>query len=227
MSILVICPGCKAQFRVGDKNAGKQGPCPKCKTLLTVPQVEEVKIHVPEEFSAGGKTVTGKLVTKPIARQKNKVTPVMAVGVGAGALAVLFVAWIGGRTGLFGGSLVMPAIGTLAVAVPLALGGYLVLRDDELEPYRGMVLWIRVGICAAIYAALWLGFHFVPDDFRQQGWYWLFIPLPFVLIGTATAWAAFDFSPENAFFHYTLFLLMTLLLRWAAGMPPVWAAAAV
>ncbi|MBL9123365.1 MAG: hypothetical protein JNG90_07010, partial [Planctomycetaceae bacterium] len=64
------------------------------------------------------------------------------------------------------------------------------------------------------------------DDFRQQGWYWLFIPLPFVLIGTATAWASFDFSPENAFFHYTLFLLVTLLLRWAAGMPPVWAAAA-
>lgn len=225
MSILVICPGCKAQFRVGDKNAGKQGPCPKCKTILTVPQVEEVKIHVPEEFSSGGKTASGKLATKPVTREKNKVSAVTIVGIGAAVVAVLFVAFIGGRTGLFA-NLVVSGVGTLAVAVPLSLAGYLMLRNDELEPYRGASLWIRVGICAAVYAALWLGFAFVPDDFRQQGWYWLFIPVPFLLIGTATAWGAFDFSPENAFFHYTLFLLLTLILRWVAGMPPVWSAGA-
>ena len=38
MPISVVCPGCKARFNVSDKFAGKKGPCPKCKTVLTVPR---------------------------------------------------------------------------------------------------------------------------------------------------------------------------------------------
>jgi hypothetical protein len=223
MSILIICPGCRAQFRVGDQNAGKQGPCPKCKVLITVPKPEEVKIHVPEEFSSGGKTLKGQLVTKPIAREKTKLSPVVAVAIGGGVLVGLIIAWILGD--LIAGNLIVSGAATLVVSFPLVLAAYLVLRDDELEPYRGMVLWIRVSICSVIYAALWAGFIFVPDDFRAQGMYWLFIAPPFVLLGTATAWAALDLSPENAALHYTFYVLMTLLLRWLTGMPAVWSAA--
>lgn len=223
MSILVICPGCRAQFRVGDKNAGKQGPCPKCKALITVPQVEEVKIHIPEEFSSGGKTTSGQLITKPLTRSKTKLSPVVAVGIASAALAAVGLSFALGS--LLRDGLIVSGIGTLLVSFPLVMGGYLVLRDDELEPFRGVSLWTRVSICAVVYAALWLGFAFVPPDFRQQGWYWLFIAPPFLLVGTAAAWASFDMAPENAFFHYTFFLLTTLLLRWAAGMPAVWTGA--
>lgn len=225
MSILVICPGCRAQFRVGDQNAGKKGACPKCKTMITVPQLEEVKIHVPEEFASGGKSVSGKALTKPIAREKTKLSPVLGAGIAGGTLAALAVTWIGGKAGLFASGYLAAGIGTLLVSFPLVLGAYLVLRDEELEPYRGVGLWIRVSICAVVYAVLWAGFAFIPDDFRSQGLYWLFIAPPFLLIGAATAWGSFDLSPENAFMHYTFFALVTLLLRWVAGMPAVWSGA--
>lgn len=40
MAIAVSCPSCKAKFSVSDKFAGKQGPCPKCKTTITIPKPE-------------------------------------------------------------------------------------------------------------------------------------------------------------------------------------------
>src|SRR5271166_5243420 len=87
MAILVVCPGCKKSFNVDDKFAGKTGPCPKCKTKITIPQKQaEVKIHAPDEFSGGGKGRTGKLLLKPIVREKTRIKPVMAAIVG-GVLA--------------------------------------------------------------------------------------------------------------------------------------------
>ena len=69
MPIPVVCPGCKASFNVSDKFAGKQGPCPKCKTVISIPKpdpakkpVEEVKIGEPEP-PAGGKSKTGRPVS--------------------------------------------------------------------------------------------------------------------------------------------------------------------
>ena len=55
MSILVICPGCKKQFQVSEKHAGKSGPCPQCKAIIKVPkQEEQVVVHTPEQFGSGG-----------------------------------------------------------------------------------------------------------------------------------------------------------------------------
>ena len=75
MAILVVCPTCKSRFQVSEKFAGKQGPCPKCKAVITIPRVEdEVKIHAPEEYAGGGsvaaKDASGRAVLKPISRQK-------------------------------------------------------------------------------------------------------------------------------------------------------------
>ncbi|HEY2250292.1 MAG TPA: hypothetical protein VGH74_04490, partial [Planctomycetaceae bacterium] len=88
MPISVVCPGCKARFNVSDKFAGKKGPCPKCKTVLTVPlaPVEEVKIHVPEEYASGGKDSKGRSVSKPIRRTETKIQPVLIALVAAIAL---------------------------------------------------------------------------------------------------------------------------------------------
>ena len=57
MPIAVVCSSCKARFQVSEKFAGKQGPCPKCKSIITIPKVEEqVQIHAPEEAA---KVATG------------------------------------------------------------------------------------------------------------------------------------------------------------------------
>lgn len=220
MPIPVLCPQCRAKFRVSDKFAGKQGPCPKCKATITVPIPEEVKIHVPEEFESGGKDAKGRLITKPIARQETKIGTVGAVAMAGGVLTVLLVAWIAGE--MFRASAALTGLGLLIVSPPLVLAGYAVLRDEEREPYRGRSLWIRAGICSLVYAGLWGAFAFVPPGVFENGWNWLFLAPPFLLAGSVAAFACLDLDLTNSFFHYAFYALATMLLRTAAGWPAVW-----
>jgi hypothetical protein len=43
MPILVSCPSCKKSFQVSDQFAGKQGPCPNCKTPIKIPKPDPAK----------------------------------------------------------------------------------------------------------------------------------------------------------------------------------------
>ncbi len=99
MAISIICPGCHSRFQVNDKFAGKQGPCPKCKTLINIPKAgEEVKIHAPADFAGtAAKDQSGRPVFKPIARQGTELRPQWAAAVGAGVLVTLGAAWMIGR----------------------------------------------------------------------------------------------------------------------------------
>ena len=132
MSIIVTCPGCRKSFKVSDKFAGKTGPCPSCKRTLQVPtKAEEVQVHAPEAFAGGGKNAQGKLITKPIDRVDAKFHPVTTTLIVAAVVAVLVVAWVGGRAGLFNSeqmgvlnSIVFTAIGLLVVSPPLAFAAY-------------------------------------------------------------------------------------------------------
>lgn len=97
MPINVVCPGCHSRWSVSDKFAGKQGPCPKCKTVMTIPKAsEEVKIHAPDDYG-GAKSTTGKLVLKPIAREVVKLNTNWVLAIGAAALITAGLAYILGR----------------------------------------------------------------------------------------------------------------------------------
>ncbi len=174
MSIAVICPGCKASFRVNDKFAGKQGPCPKCKTVIQIPEkTEEVEVHAPQEYASGGIDSKGRAVTKPIPRTQTKVSPlVLTIGVG-GAVVVLAATWMLGSALRRAPGL--SVIGLLLISPPIALLGYSFIRDDELEPHRGKSVWIRSIICGLVYVALWVGFSFVPAEYRTEMWNWFFV----------------------------------------------------
>ena len=51
MPIRVTCSSCHARFNVSDQFAGKEGPCPKCKTMIKIPdKEEEVVIAVPDDI---------------------------------------------------------------------------------------------------------------------------------------------------------------------------------
>jgi hypothetical protein len=232
MSILVVCPGCRKSFSVSDKFAGKSGPCPNCKTTITVPQKdEEVKIHAPTEFADGGRSVSGKLLTKPIARAQTKLEPVVAAAIAAGALTVLLVAWLGGKFGLFvregaagpQANLLPCAIGLLLVSPPLVVAAYTFLRNDELEPYRGRPLYIRAAICGVAYAALWGVYAYVAGSLLTgQLWEWAFAAPAFLVVGALISLACLDLELSSGFFHYAFYVLATSLLGWIAGLGWVW-----
>jgi hypothetical protein len=229
MSIIVVCPGCRKSFNVADKFAGRTGPCPNCKKPIRVPtKAEEVKIEAPAEFSSGGRSISGKLLTKPIARIQAKFQPVMTAIIVASVLVVLAVAWAMGSVFRENTSsaFIASAIGLLIVSLPLAMAAYSFLRNADFEPYSGKALYLRAGLCSLGYVILWGMFAFLASPEREiitgDLWNWVFVIPPFVAIGGLIAMSAFDLEYGDAIFHYSFYLVATLLLRWAVGMQWVW-----
>ncbi len=225
MAILVICTGCKARFSVDEKFAGKQGPCPKCKVAIRIPSPDDVKIEEPEEYAAGGKDKQGRPVVKPIEREPSKLTPAaLSVAVG-GAVATLAVSALAGST--IRQSIPLLALGALLLAVPMAAAAYSMLREPELEPFRGAALWLRAAGCGAVYAALWGVFAWLPADWiGGDAWMWLLLAPPFLAVGGFTALATFDLDFTSGVLHYGVYLMATIVLRWVVGLPALWAASA-
>jgi hypothetical protein len=220
MSIEVLCPGCKTRFNVSDKFAGKKGPCPKCKAVITVPEkTEEVVVHAPQEF--GPKTASGVGVLKPISRKYAKVSPVAIVGIVSGIFTVLIVAVV-----LRGSQPVAPwilGLGAFLLGPPLALGGYTFLRDEELEPYRGLSLMIRSLVCGAVYAGLWGAYAWLPGlAFNLEHlelFHLLVIVPPLVAVGAFAAIYSLDLEISDAVIHLALYVLVTAALGLIIGVP--------
>ena len=224
MSIIVVCPGCLKSFKVSDKFAGKSGPCPKCKRILQVPTKEtEVIVHAPEAFAGGGKSAAGKLVTKPIAHINAKLKPITTAILAAGVVGVLVATWMLGNARLLD-SVAIVAACLLVISPPLTVAAYEMLRDDEFEPYRGRSLYLRSAACGWTYASLWGVFAILsPHIVTGEVWNWFFV-VPFVAMGALVPMGAFDLEFGDGLFHCGFYLVATLLLRWAAGMAPIWTA---
>lgn len=219
MPILVACQNCKTSFNVSEKFAGKQGPCPKCKTIITIPLVkDEIKIHAPEP--TGPKDKLGRPVFTPILRQETVYTPMFLFSVSAAVITVLATAiafrFAGGPPSIF---LILGAIG---LAPPLGWAAYSMLRNQELEPYRGKELAIRVAICSAVYSLLWALFYWVPQNFTGEPPPYDLFTLTYVVpvmvgIGGLAGYASYDVEYGSGLLHYALYLAVTLLLAWIAG----------
>lgn len=228
MPIAVICPSCNAQFRVSDKFAGKQGPCPKCKGTIAIPAAApEVKIHAPDEAAVVGKDVKGRTLSKPIPRAQTRFSRRTLVLAAGGALVVLLSAWLGG--GFLERLLALRGMGVLLISPPLAALGYLAFSDaEDLEPFRGRRLWLRSTICGGIYAALWGAFAllFALVDYEVliiEYWSWLYVAPPFFVLGAVAALACLDLDFGSAFLHYAFYVLVIVALRFVAGMEFLWA----
>jgi hypothetical protein len=225
MSIIVSCPGCLKSFKVSDKFAGKSGPCPNCKRVIQVPdKSQEVTVHAPEEFAGGGRSTSGKLVVKPEAFVPITLQPVATTLIVAAVLIALLLAFVGGHAKLFQNSLVATVVGLLAVSPPLVVAAYAVLRNHELEPYRGRELYIRSTLCGLGYAFLWGIFTVLASRGVITGdiWIWLFVVPPLLAVGGMFSFAAFDLPYGDAVFHCAFYIIATLVLRWAAGLKWVW-----
>lgn len=276
MAIDVTCASCKTRFQVSDKFAGKQGPCPKCKKIITVPsKKDEVVIHVPE---SGPKDSKGNLVLKPIARKETRLSPVN-IGVIVGSIVLLLIvsfvlgiwyrpycealrlqeAAVQGTKGSppktkaltssesdkkstakpgdkdAAVEIEMPldlrfilALGAILLAPAIAFGGYTFLRNDELEPYRGQALWVRLLIISAAYPMLWgvywALFGYFSGNFEGSPPLMalaMVVPL-LILAGAFVAHVTLDFEYGTALLHCCMYLSATVLLRLIIGLPPHW-----
>jgi hypothetical protein len=223
MPISVVCPGCTARFTVSDRFAGQTGPCPKCKKPITIPAAAsvEVTVHEPEPAVASGKR--GRGPTAPIVFQEKPLSMLTAAATTAGAVGCMLVAvvframWGAGGTPTW-----VMAAGAVALAFPSAWIAYAIVRDRELQPYRGMSLVLRCGICAAAYALLWGVHAFLPaEQMSEEFWRWLFVGPVFGFAGALAAFAALDLDWGTAGVHFACYVLFTALLRWILGFPPV------
>lgn len=226
MAIDVVCPSCKTRFQVSEKFAGKQGPCPKCKAVILVPTKQEaVVIHEPEP--TGPKTSTGESVLRPILRQEATLSQPVILGIVGAIFAVLLFAVvlrIQYHKTPQDFPLVLMILGAIVLAPPLALAGYTFLRDAELAPHRGKDLWLRLGVCSAAYPALWGIYWFV---FAYLGispeLMHLTVVGPIVLaVGAFVAYASLDLDYVAAALHYSLYLIVIVLLRVIIGLEPHW-----
>ncbi len=224
MSILVVCPGCHKSFRVDDKFAGKSGPCPKCKHKIAVPDLQEdVQVHAPTDFESGGRSTTGKLVTKPVSRQEVRLTPVGMAAMAAVALTILGVTWAAG--GLIQSDPAVRIAGLLLISPVFVLAAYWFLRNEDLEPYQGVSLYIRAAICGTVYAALWGVYSYVAGMVlgpEPELWQWFFIVPPLLGVGGLISLVSLDLDYGNGFFHYVFYVLITVVLGWIAGMGWPW-----
>jgi hypothetical protein len=220
MPIPVICPGCKAAFQVSDKFAGKKGPCPKCKTVITIPEASpEIVIHAPKP--EGPTDSTGRPVFMPILREETVLSQTTIFALVAAVVTVLLVAIVVGLATKGNPPTFLIILGAVALAPPLSLAGYAMLRDQESVPYRGRTLWLRIAITSLVYIVLWAIYPFIPAMYFEGPPYELYSLLfvvPIMLgIGGLAAYASLDFEFGPAVLHYGFYLAMTVILSMLAG----------
>ncbi len=220
MAIRVTCASCHTRFNVSEKFAGKEGPCPKCKTKIKIPSAsEKVKIHAPE--ITGPKNVKGESVLKPIERTETVLT-----GIHITIIASLIVAFLVCAVVLnfmfpdkSGFPSVLLWISAIVIGPPITYGAYTFLRDQELGSFLGKELWYRVAIASVLYALLWfampLGSYAFSDNYETGSWI-----LALVIMlggGGAIGMLAFDFDYIIGLVHYGLYLGICLIGRFLAG----------
>jgi hypothetical protein len=218
MPIPVICPGCKASFQVSDKFAGKKGPCPKCKAIITIPELApEIVIHAPKP--EGPTDSTGRPVFTPILREETALSQTAIFAIVAAVLTVLLACVIIGlATRAKGGPpTFLLALGAIGLAPPLALAGYAMFRDQESTPYRGRTLYLRLAATSLIYIIIWGVYAvFFPGPHPL---YSLIVIIPVMIgIGGLAAYAALDLEFGQAALHYGFYLATTVILSMLAGL---------
>lgn len=220
MSIPVTCLKCHTRFNVSEKFAGQKGPCPKCKEIIQIPTAEEeVVIAAPK--AAGPVDTQGRSVLKPIKRKENTFTT-MQIAVMASSLvgiivaALLLLVLVEDKLGFPVWPLIVAAV---LIAPTIVYGGYMILKDQELQPFQGKELWTRVLIASAIYALLWLAFpvaKYAFGDHYDTG-SWMVALGGMLAAGGAAGMLTFDFDYTMGLIHYGIYLGLCLLCRVIAG----------
>ena len=228
MPITVTCPGCHKKFVVSEKFAGKSGPCKYCKTIIhipnEVPAAEKVVIHGGQSFSSGGKNAQGKLVLKPLGRSEKKFNTVRAIIIAAGILGMIIATIILGKAFDLNKNFLIASI-ALCVATPVIVGGMypLVKKEEMLESIHGFDYYWRTAIISLVYAGMWGALSYlmyIGTLNSQTPTMWGICTITLAAFGTFMCMCFYELEWGNALFHTLAYILITLLLRYLAGI--VW-----
>lgn len=219
MPIQVTCPKCHTRFNVSEKYAGQEGPCPKCKSKIRVPsKSEEVVISAPK---TGPTDSQGREILKPIQRAQRSLSQVqiglvVAALVGFLATAFFFRLTVEDKAQF---PFWILAVSAIVIAPPVALGAYTILKDAELEDFKGKSLGSRVLVCGAVYALFWAAMPVAKYAFGDQYELgtWILALVAMLGGGAAAGMLTFDFDYLTGLLHYGLYLGFCLLGRWIAG----------
>lgn len=219
MPIRVTCPSCHKRFNVSDRFAGREGPCPNCKTPIKIPEKsEEVVIAVPDDAP---KDQAGRSLIKPITRTDTTLSSVQITLIAVGVIGFLLVALILRITTSEDVSNYpwwLNWVAAIAIAPPLVYSAYAFLRNQDLGMFTGSELRNRVVICSVIYAALWLAMPTARIAFLEYGLgSWISAMIAMLAIGAAASKLIFDLEYLMGAVHYGLYLGVCLLGRWIAG----------
>lgn len=224
MAIIVTCPGCHKSFSVKDEFGGRKGPCPKCKTIITIPMPDKkVTVHGGEAFETGGTNAKGEFVLKPIKRRENIFRP-KTFAIIAGTTLLLFL-----LTWLLGGILqkfpIVAYIGLILLTPPLVYAPYFFLRDTEaIEDLSKSELITRTILCSVIYLAFWTVYIFFAPalvnafDALFSYMTWPVAALPLLIVGGILASFLFDLEVADGYIHTVFYAVFTVLLFWTAGL---------
>mgnify|MGYP001212443752 CR=1 FL=1 len=162
MAIDVICSGCLKRFQVSDQFAGRSGPCPGCKTIITIPTLEDqVIIEEPEHKpgSPGAHTKIDGITRRAGFFQRFEIITLCTLFATAAVVALLtrtLQSESGGVLTFTTGTLF--GLGLVVVSLASNLLGYGVLKDSEIESFDRRTAIIRSAITAAIYCFIALAF---------------------------------------------------------------------
>lgn len=218
MPIRVTCPNCHTRFNVSDKFAGKEGPCPKCKKTIQVPDAsQEVKVH---EREVGPKDSKGRAILKPIKRQETKVSSVQMTLIVAGIVMFLVLS-------LVMRLMIVPEqfpqwllmLSAIVIAPVTAYAAYTFLRNQELGTIPRDELIKRIAVCSLVYALLWFAMPLAKYAFndRYEMGSWMVALIAMLGIGGASGMFSMDFDYLFGLIHYGFYLVVCLLGRVLAG----------
>ncbi len=221
MAISVVCSKCQARFRVSDKFAGQTGPCPKCKNPIVIPKPAAVTIHEPERPASS--SASGRMPTAPIVFERAAPSPVTVTLVVA-ALLALFGGGIRRRTYLRHRR---RACDPDLAAGSRSGGDGCADHSDRLRrcPRQGIAGLQRPvagpagARCSLVYAGLWLVRGTLITG-ELEIWQWTFVAPFFLFAGGLAAITCFDLDWEVGVGHYTLYVVLTALMRYLAGLSP-------
>lgn len=162
MAIDVICSGCLKQFQVSDQFAGRSGPCPKCKTIISIPKLEDQLVieeptHRPG--SPGAHTKINGIRRRRGFFQRFEIITLCSLFASAGIVAIVIrilqtdpISRLDSTTGtLFVLGLILLSLGSSAL-------GYGVLKDSEIKAFARRTTIFRSIMTATVYCIIAAGF---------------------------------------------------------------------